>query len=52
MIQTMVDVVMDQNTFRRRHRAFHRCKLASDIEAGLLVFNHADNVPKMALCTF
>lgn len=52
MIQAMVNVVMDQNTFRRRHRAFNRSKLAGDIEAGLPVFNHANNVPKVALCAF
>ena len=52
MGQAMVDVVVDQDALCRRHRAFHRRELAGDVKAGLTTFDHADDVPKMALGAF
>ncbi len=48
----MINVVIDQDAFRRSYRAFHCGKLTGDIETGLLLFNHADNAPKVALSAF
>lgn len=48
MGQAMVDVVVDQDVLCRRHRAFHCRELAGDVKAGLVPFDHPDNVPKVA----
>ena len=48
----MLAVIVDQDPLCRCHRALDRRKLAGDVEAGLLVFDHADHMPKVPFGTF
>lgn len=52
MGQAVVDVVVDQDALCCRHRAFYCRELAGNVETGLTLFDHPDDVSKMTFGTF
>lgn len=47
LIDTVIEVIVNQCPFGIGHRFLHRLHLLGDIQAGLAVFNHLDHSPKM-----
>lgn len=50
MLETMIQMIVDQSLLGLGDRLFHRLELLDDVQAGALALDHLDHRTKVPLC--